>query len=77
LNRKVSDDGGLGRSLIHQALQEIDEKQLDPEGKSTHVDSPMEKYILQVQTVTQGNTPNQITATAMPRNTKSSVMHRC
>jgi hypothetical protein len=43
----------------------------------TYVDSPIEKYILQVQTVTHGNTPSHIVATANALRTKSKVKNRC
>lgn len=44
---------------------------------STHVDSPIEKYIRHVQTVTHGSTANQMIATAIARSTKRTARRPC
>lgn len=62
--------------LTYHALK----KSSDPdhyEGKLTHVDSPIEKYILQVHTVAQGSTASQIMATAMARRMNSRARKAC
>ena len=71
-------EGGRGRSLIHQALMlKVSTYDCRTGDQSAYAESPTEKYILHVQTVTQGNTASHIMATATVRTPRRSASRHC